>query len=46
MLLECRMDEYRDHAEQMLRHSATQSLMDLFVELVGDRTRKSPPSYV
>ena len=46
MLLECRMDEYRDHAEQMLRHSATQSLMDLFVELVGNRTRKSPPSYV
>jgi ABC-2 type transport system ATP-binding protein len=46
MILECRMDEYRDHAEQMLRHSETESLMDLFVGLVGDRTRKSPPSYV
>jgi len=46
MLLECRMDEYRDHAEQMLRHSETESLMDLFVELVGERTRKHPPSYV
>ena len=46
MLLECRMNEYRDRAGQMLRHSETQSLMDLFVGLVGERTRKSPPSYV
>jgi ABC-2 type transport system ATP-binding protein len=46
MLLECRMDEYRVKAEQILKHSETQSLMSLFVELVGDRKRKTPPSYV
>jgi len=46
MLLECRMDEYRDRAEQLLRHSETETLTDLFVELVGDRHRKVPPSYV
>jgi ABC-2 type transport system ATP-binding protein len=46
ILVECRMDEYRARAEQILRHSDTQSLMDLFVELVGDRKRKTPPSYV
>lgn len=46
MLLQCRMDEYRNHAEQMLRHSQTQSLNDLFVALVGERRKKVPPSYV
>jgi ABC-2 type transport system ATP-binding protein len=46
MLLECRMEEYRGHAEQMLRHTVTRSLADLFVGLVGDTKRKPPPSYV
>lgn len=46
MLLECRMDEYKGRAEQILRHSETDSLTDLFVELVGERRRKVPPSYV
>jgi ABC-2 type transport system ATP-binding protein len=46
LLIECRMDEYRVKAEQILQHSGTESLMDLFVELVGARKRKTPPSYV
>ena len=46
MLLECPMNAYKDRAEQILRHSETESLTDLFVELVGDRNRKVPPSYV
>jgi ABC-2 type transport system ATP-binding protein len=46
MLLECRMGEYRERAEQLLRHSETETLTDLFVELVGERSRKVPPSYV
>lgn len=46
MILECRMDQYRESAERMLSHTDTQSLMDLFVELVGERQKKKPPSYV
>jgi len=46
ILLECRMDEYMNCAQEMLQHAETQSLMDLFVALVGESRRKSPPSYV
>jgi len=36
------MDEYRRKAEEMLQHSETQSLTDLFVGLVGEPKRKLP----
>jgi ABC-2 type transport system ATP-binding protein len=46
MLLECKIDEYLQQAEHLLQHSDTKSLAGLFVELVGGRNKKVPPSYV
>jgi hypothetical protein len=46
MLLECGMDEYNARTEDLLQHSATGSLRDLFVRLVGDHRRKPTLSYV
>ena len=46
MILECGMDEYNVRAEDLLQHSATGSLRDLFVRLVGDHRRKPTLSYV
>jgi ABC-2 type transport system ATP-binding protein len=46
MALTCRMDEYRMRAAELAMHLPAESLMDLFVGLVGESTRKKPPSYV
>ena len=46
MLLECGMDEYNARTEDLLQHSATGSLRDLFVRLVGDHRRKPTLSFV
>jgi ABC-2 type transport system ATP-binding protein len=46
MILQCGMHEYREKAQQLLQHTETGSLMDLFVELVGERKKKATLSYV